>query len=386
MEKHNQQKCIKARLAPSPTGHLHLGNAWSFLIAWLACRLENGNIYLRMEDIDPQRSKEEFAQGIVEDLSWLGLDWDIFIDKDNTRHAALYQSNRYDLYKKNLQIISSYVYKCYCTRKELREMAGAPQSSQPLEASILQAHTSQKSISKNSIHVSMPDIGASYNGQCRYLTEEERVKKEKKSEKFCLRLACPNVKEDFLPFKKKNLNESVDILNREGIYSFQDLVLGEQIFSLKECGGDFALKRSDGVWAYQLAVVSDDIDMGINQIVRGNDILMSTPRQLYLYELLGAEIPQYAHIPLLLDEKGDRLAKRHKSLSIARLREKEKTPKNVITYLAHLMGFSGEFAHAMALLEHIKLQLPKNTKPQFPWKLLKKASQGFNAIKIKNLC
>lgn len=337
----------RARLAPSPTGQLHVGNAWAFLIAWLACRLENGKIFLRMEDIDPQRSKKEFAKGIEEDLAWLGIDWDTFIDDKGSSHATLWQSERYTLYEKNLNILSPYTYKCYCTRKELREMAGAPQQ-------------------KGKSHIPMPDIGAPYMGRCRNLSDLERAEKEKSTKNYCLRLACPQS-----CIEKQSTVQEYFTPPYQSRYSFQDYILGKQEFSLQECGGDFALKRSDGVWAYQLAVVSDDRDMGITQIVRGSDILMSTPRQLYLYDILGSEPPHYAHIPLLLDENGDRLAKRHKSLALASLREKESDPQKIVTYLANLMGFTGVFAHAHALLAHIQAHYLKKEYAHFPWEVLK---------------
>ena len=270
---------VRGRLAPSPTGYMHLGNAWAFLLAWLAVRSAGGTLVLRMEDIDPQRSRPEYARALVEDLRWLGLDWDEGPAVDGAIPDAgdmaeegpcgpYFQSARAALYDATLDAMdrAGLVYPCYCTRKELRQLAGAP-------------------------HVD--DAGAPYPGTCRHLSPEERRQREAQGRRACLRLRCP-----------------------EGRFHFQDGLLGEQSFTLEDCGGDFALRRSDGVVAYQLAVALDDALMGITQVVRGRDILTSTPRQLALLRLWGFEPPAYAHIPLLLDGQGERLAKRHQSLGV----------------------------------------------------------------------
>lgn len=294
------------RLAPSPTGLLHLGNAWSFLLAWLGVRAHPsgaGRIILRQEDIDPARSRREWMDGIEHDLAWLGLDWD---------GPVFHQSERGEHYEAALSRLDAQglVYPCYCTRKELRELAGAPHGA----------------------HDGLGDAGAAYPGTCRHLSPEEREERESQGRRASLRLLCPD-------------GES----GREG---FTDLVLGPCSFTLADCGGDFALRRSDGVWSYQLAVVTDDIAMGVTQIVRGEDILLSTPRQLLLWKLLGGTAPAFAHIPLLHDSEGERLAKRHKSLSLAQLREAGKSPEAVVGWLAALAGLSEAAApvspHALA--------------------------------------
>jgi len=273
---------VTGRLAPSPTGLLHLGNAWAFLWAWLACRQAGGRLILRMEDIDPARSTAAFAAGIVEDLRWLGLDWD---------EGPVAQSGRFALYASALEKLKALgrVYPCYCTRRELRDLAGAP-------------------------HVD--DRGAPYPGTCRHLSAAARAEREAAGRRPCLRL------------------------NTEGLgpYTFTDAVLGPRKLSPEESGGDFALRRSDGVWAYQLAVVTDDALMGVTQVVRGEDILASTPRQLALSELLGYRPPSYAHIPLLCDAAGERLAKRHQSLSLRALRASGWDPRAIVGRLAALAG------------------------------------------------
>lgn len=290
----------RGRLAPSPTGPLHLGNAWAFLLAWLAARAEGGALVLRMEDIDPDRSRQEYAEAIVEDLHWLGLDWDegpgsllAQSGAGDGPHAPYEQSQRTALYEAALARLEAagHLYPCYCTRKELRTMAGAP-------------------------HVD--DAGAPYPGRCRHLTTTERAALAAQGRRPALRLRCPN-KDD-----------------PAGMLPFEDAVYGPQNLSLTDCGGDFALRRSDGVLAYQLAVVADDDAMGITQVVRGRDILVSTPRQLWLYQLLGFTPPRYAHIPLLLDAEGERLAKRHQSLSLRALRERGMAPQAIVGLLGGL--------------------------------------------------
>lgn len=278
---------VVGRLAPSPTGHLHLGNAWAFLLAWLACRQAGGTLLLRLEDIDPDRSTDAYARDLMDDLRWIGLFWD---------GEPVIQSTRHGLYEAAIARLTAQgqVYPCYCTRRDLREqlqqLAGAP-------------------------HVD--DRGAPYPGTCRILTPEERRQREAAGRRPCLR------------FNTQGLAAQV----------FTDAVYGPQCFSLDECGGDFALRRSDGVFAYQLAVVVDDGLCGVTQVVRGHDILVSTPRQLALQTALGLPHPTYAHIPLLCDAQGERLAKRHASLTLRALRGRGISPEQIIGFLGFKAGF-----------------------------------------------
>ena len=234
----NPAPAIRGRLAPSPTGYMHLGNAWAFLLAWLAARSAAGQVVLRIEDIDPQRSRPEYAAALIEDLTWLGLDWDFGPDKPepaaNAPLGPFEQSQRGGHYAAAIAEFerAGLTYPCFCTRKELRSLAGAP-------------------------HVD--DAGAPYPGTCRHLSPAQQEAMLAAGRRPCLRLRCP----------------------AEPI-TFTDAVLGEQSYTLADCGGDFALRRSDGVMAYQLAVAVDDALMGINQVVRGRDILISTPRQIAL--------------------------------------------------------------------------------------------------------
>ena len=374
--------CI-GRLAPSPTGLLHLGNAWSFFLAWLSARCEGGRIFLRMEDIDPDRSRQEWIDGIIRDLRWLGLDWDEFDAGashggcgrgDGGRGHATWapgaedagetqgvrgvfstgatqagmapqrqsaegaesggnsgdgqagpfrQSERGAYYARMLGRlqVEGRIYPCFCTRKELRELAGAPHGAAD----------------------GLGDAGAAYPGTCRNLSAQEREARLSAGRHASLRLRCPD--------------------GEAGRQRFCDLVLGPQSMTITQCGGDFVLRRSDGVWAYQLAVVCDDIAMGVTQVVRGEDILFSTPRQLFLYQCFGAQAPEHAHIPLLCDAGGERLAKRHKSLSLDALRQRGCRPERIIGWLAWRAGLQEEPepAHPAGLAERLR------SMGRFPW-------------------
>ena len=324
---------VCGRLAPSPTGLLHLGNAWSFLWAWTAARVAGGRVLLRMEDIDPARSRKEWEDNIVRDLAWLGLDWD---------EEPVFQSNRFGLYEKACDHLKAegLLYPCYCTRKELRELAGAPHGAAD----------------------GLGDAGAAYPGTCRHLTAEQRAAKEATGRRPAWRLACPE-------------NKAGEEL--AGV-SFEDAICGAQHMTFRSCGGDFALRRSDGVWAYQLAVAVDDMDMGVTQIVRGEDILCSTPRQLLLYELLaplfGETHMTFAHLPLLHDEEGERLAKRHNSMGLAALRDAGKSAEGIVGFLAHKAGVA-EQGESLSPAEAVERIQKKGGLPQL-WKALHEAGSA----------
>lgn len=309
------------RLAPSPTGYLHLGNAWAFLLAWLAARHAGGRVILRMEDIDPDRSRPHYAQAIMDDLQWLGLDWDCGPDTEQGPELltpiAYTQSQRGHYYSAALHQLTTqgHVYPCYCTRKELRNLAAAP-------------------------HVG--DAGAPYPNTCRNLSPEQQAAHEAAGRKAAVRLRCPQ--------------------GLEGTVHFIDRIQGPQYTHLDACGGDFALRRSDGVVAYQLAVVVDDALMGVTQVLRGDDIRISTPRQILLYRLLGYPVPEYAHVPLLLNHQGERLAKRHASLTLGALREAGVTAHAIVGYLAHKARLVSQLKPytAQALVPHFSMgALPK---------------------------
>ena len=264
------------RFAPSPSGRMHLGNVFSAMLAWLSVKSRNGEMVLRIEDLDPDRCRPEYTETLKDDLRWLGLDW----DREQTP-----QSQRTDAYAEAFGWLEQQglVYPCYCSRGELHA-ASAPHAS---------------------------DGRLIYAGTCRNLTTAERNEKTKVP---AWRLKVPH---------------------RE--YGFKDGLQGHYSENLAEECGDFIIRRADGVYAYQLAVVADDAEGGITQVVRGMDLLDSTPRQLYLYELLGKEPPEFYHVPLLLSADGRRLSKRDRDLDLGVLRQKY-TPEEILGRLAHLAG------------------------------------------------
>lgn len=276
------RKQTVGRFAPSPSGRMHLGNVFCALMAWLAARSEGGRVLLRHEDLDPQRCPRSNAEQLEQDLLWLGLDWDEGGSRGGP-NGPYYQSERTELYEKAFQKLQKQglLYPCFCSRAELHA-AEAP-------------------------HLS--DGRVLYGGRCRHLTEQER-RELAEHRKPAARLLVP-----------------------EETISFHDLCCGRYTENLaKECG-DFLVRRSDGVFAYQLAVVVDDALMGVTQVVRGRDLLDSTPRQLYLYRLLHLPAPEFGHIPLLLSPDGRRLSKRDGALDLGALR-KRYSPQELLGFLA----------------------------------------------------
>ena len=261
---------------------MHLGNLWSSLLAWLAARSAGGRMVLRLEDLDPDRCTQAWCDQVMRDLEWLGLDWD---------NEPVYQSRRTPAYEAAFRQLEEkrLVYPCFCTRAE-RMAASAPHRS---------------------------DGQAVYDGRCRRLTAEQR--------------------EDLA--RQRNPAWRLAVPDRAG--SFRDLLQGMYEENLLRDCGDFILRRSDGVYAYQLAVVVDDAWMGVTQVVRGSDLLSSTPRQRYLLELLGCPAPEYGHVPLLLAPDGRRLAKRDRDLDFGALRAR-KRPQEVLGVLAALAGLREE--------------------------------------------
>lgn len=273
---------MRGRFAPSPTGQMHLGNAWTALLAWLQVRAGKGQLVLRMEDLDPDRSRTEYVEGLEKDLRWLGLDWEEGGDLGGA-YGPYEQDKRRGLYEEALQRLrrQELIYPCYCTRAELA--ASAPHGE---------------------------DGERIYQGTC-----ASGVAGSKLTRKPSLRLKVPEE----------------EIVFEDGVYGLVRQNLRQ------ECG-DFVVRRSDGVHAYQLAVVVDDALMGITHVLRGADLLASTPRQLYLYRLLGYAAPLFSHVPLLVDEKGVRLSKRHGALAVAALRERGVRAEKIIGLLAWLAG------------------------------------------------
>lgn len=264
------------RFAPSPSGRMHLGNVFTALMAWLSVRSQNGRMLLRIEDLDPDRSKPEYIDFLRRDLEWLGLDWD---------EEMPLQSTRNDIYQTYFDRLDTYP--CYCSRSELHA-ASAP-------------------------HVS--DVKWIYAGTCRNLTPEERAAKGRTP---AWRVRVP-----------------------EETVRFTDGVFGEYTENLASDCGDFILRRSDGVFAYQLAVVCDDALGGVTEVVRGCDLLSSTPRQLWLYRQLGFSAPRFFHVPLLIAADGKRLSKRERSLDMEHLRQRCR-PEEILGELAFAAGITAK--------------------------------------------
>lgn len=272
---------IKGRFAPSPTGRMHLGNVYAALLSWLSARAQGGGWVLRIEDIDPGRSRQEYTDQIKKDLIWLGLDWDEYY----------VQSERSEVYTHYLNILESQnlTYPCYCSRADIM----ATQAPHESDGRIV------------------------YAGTCR--PNRNKVVRSNPDRKPATRVMVPD---EEIPFV-------------DGLYGRQSINLA------KHCG-DFIVRRSDGAWAYQLAVVVDDALMGVTEVVRGCDLLQSVPQQLYLYRVLGLEAPLFTHIPLLVNEAGQRLSKRDKSLDLGEL-SKSHTPEQIIGFLANQIGLTDTF-------------------------------------------
>jgi glutamyl-tRNA synthetase len=258
-----------------------------------------GRIILRIEDLDQARTVKNAEEGIVRDLQWLGLDW------DNPLTPDYFQSNRFDRYHTAIEELRArgLLYECYCSRKELREIASAPHG----------------------------PTGARYPGTCRDLTDAERV--ERAVHKMpALRFRV----ESTTRIDKELPGWSLAVPGR--VIRFHDLVAGDVVEDVGDVAGDFIIARADGVPSYQLAVVLDDIAMGITHVLRGDDLLDSTPRQILLFNTFNAVPPAYAHVPLILAPDGQRLAKRHGSISLAELREAGHSAEEVVGWLAWSCG------------------------------------------------
>ena len=272
----NKEYIERGRFAPSPTGRMHLGNVFSALLSWLSIKAQGGKWVLRIEDIDPQRSRMEYADLIMDDLEWLGLTWD---------EGPFYQSERSEIYEAELQKLADrgMTYPCYCTR-----------------ADILATQAPHES-----------DGRVVYKGTCRNL------KLGTHSGPAAVRMRVPE--------------------EGEGIVSFGDGHYGEQTVDLTTQCGDFIVRRKDGAWAYQLAVVVDDALMGITEVVRGRDLLLSSPQQIYLAKELGFAPPRFTHLPLLCNTEGQRLSKRDRSLDMEALRSRFEA-EDIIGLLAYKAG------------------------------------------------
>ena len=281
---------VTGRFAPSPSGRIHLGNILCCLLAWLSARQKGGRVILRIEDLDIARCPRRYGEQMCRDIQWLGLDWDEGPviggpsgPYEQSRRTALYQAALRRLEAQGL------VYPCFCTRAELHA-ASAPHRE---------------------------DGQVVYPGTCRGLTAEQAAERARRTGRApALRLWVP-----------------------EEEITFTDGHMGEYREWLPADCGDFLLRRSDGMFAYQLAVVVDDAAMGVTEVVRGADLLDSTPRQLYLYHLLGLTPPVFYHFPLLLTAEGRRLSKRDGAVGLDSLQDRL-PPEEILGRLAFLAGFN----------------------------------------------
>jgi glutamyl-tRNA synthetase len=283
----NTPRPVVGRLAPSPTGGLHLGHARTFLAAWLAARWAGGRVILRVEDLDASRVRLEATRGALDDLAWLGLDWDEGPDVGGPS-APYVQSERTALYDAVLDRlkVAELVYPCTCTRAEIARAASAPHAE---------------------------DEGPTYPGTCSRRTATDAPG-----------LAVPHFAWRFrVP---------------PGGVTWTDLFLGDTTLDPSELGGDFLVARESLGPSYQLAVVADDAAMSVSQVVRGQDLVPSTPRQILLYRALGWEPPTFGHIPLVVGADGKRLAKRDGSIKLSTLRVTGASPERLVGWLAASLG------------------------------------------------
>lgn len=293
---------MAGRFAPSPTGELHLGNLRTALVAWLAARAEGFDFVVRMEDLDPATSSLEHERRQLDDLTAIGIDWD---------GPVVRQSERFDVYRRAIDVLHAMgrVYPCYCTRREIRaEIEAATRAP----------------------HVHLPD--GAYPGTCRELSDEERRERKAAGRSPAWRL--------------RTGGEAIEIVDR---------IAG----SFAGAVDDVVVARADGVPAYNLAVVVDDAAQGVTQVVRGDDLLTSTPRQILLQRLLDLPTPTYWHVPLVLGDDGQRLAKRHGAVTLAALRSHGWSAGDVVGVLARSLGLAapGERPTAEALVARFDPEL-----------------------------
>ena len=285
---------IVTRFPPSPTGFLHIGGARTALFNWLYARKTHGKFVLRIEDTDEARSTKESVDAILESLAWLGIDFD---------DGPYFQTQRYDIYNEYIEklVQSGHAYYCSCTPDEVNEMREAA-----------------KAAGKKPM----------YNGKCRELGLN-------KADNTVVRLKTPDT----------------------GVTVVEDIVKGDTAFQNNEVD-DFIIQRSDGSAMYNLAVVIDDMTMGINTIIRGDDHLINTPKQMMIYQALGADMPAFAHVPMVLGSDKSRLSKRHGAMSVSEYKHMGYLPDAMLNYLVRLGWSHGdqEFFERQELIEKFDLE------------------------------
>jgi glutamyl-tRNA synthetase len=271
---------VRVRFAPSPTGELHVGGARTALFNWLYAHHHQGEFYLRIEDTDRERSREEYVQQILDSLTWLGLTWD---------GPPVFQSQRLKLYQKAVQQLleKGKAYRCFCTPQELAAQ-----------------RASQKDLYQ-------------YPGTCRTLTKEEQMQRLNQGQSFAVRLKIP-----------------------EGTTTFEDLIYGKISVDHRELD-DFIIARTGGIPTYNLVVVVDDHAMKITHVIRGEDHISNTPKQILIYQAMGFELPQFAHLPMIWGPDKKRLSKRHGATGVQTFRQQGYIAQGLLNYLA-LLGWNSD--------------------------------------------
>ena len=272
---------VVSRFAPSPTGYLHLGNARTAIFSYLFTRHHRGKFILRVEDTDRERSTKEFEEMLLEDLKWLGIEWDEFYR----------QSERFDIYREYAEklVQSGHAYLCFCTVEELEE--------------------ERKKAEERGVPYR-------YSGKCRALSKEEVEEFKRQGKPYTIRFRVPDGR----------------------VVVFEDLIKGHIAINVDDFG-DFVIVRSDGTPTYNFVVVVDDALMGVTHVIRGEDHIPNTPKQILIYEALGFEVPKFAHLPVILGEDRSKLSKRHGAVSVRNYREEGYLPEALFNFLC-LLGWS----------------------------------------------
>ncbi|AKU96152.1 glutamyl-Q-tRNA synthetase [Labilithrix luteola] len=303
---HSGSRPLRTRFAPSPTGDLHLGSAWTALASWALARASGGITILRVEDVDTPRVVPGSAARIATDLAWLGLEWDEGPDEGGT-HAPYIQSARSEIYDDALRKLEAagLTYLCDCSRAEIARVASAP-------------HAGEEMV---------------YPGTCRHSPPDRELKRAP-----AIRLRVPD----------------------HTRISFVDRLRGPNEQHVDVSVGDFVLRRGDGVYAYQLVVAVDDALMNVSDVVRGVDLLGSTARQILLMRMLGFgdRVPSYTHVPLVVAPGGERLAKRTQGATVRELRERGVQAEEVVGHLAHGLGLVKGRARDMTASDVAKALVP----------------------------
>lgn len=329
---------IRGRLAPSPTGPQHVGNARTYLLTWLSIRLQGGTLVMRIEDLDSSRVRKGAADQAIDDLQWLGLDWDYgpggrlsesasslarpaqtqeLASVSQPAATSWIQSERIPVYEHYFRILQQddRLFPCTCTRKDIEQAASAP---------------------------NLGDEGPIYPGTCRHRDANDRDAENDSETCWRFRIA-------------------------DRVTAFTDRVVGQQSCDLSRSLGDFIVARKSGEFAYQLAVTVDDYLMGITEVIRGDDLIPSTFRQMEIYDHFGWPHPEFAHVPLVLGNDGRRLAKRHGDIRLQHFRNQRIAPERLVGVLAQSCGL---IEHATPLSTTQLLQHCASQPDGFLWRAL----------------